>query len=171
MNKPVITLANGGVMGEPEVLRALLGPQINVRWETLPGLAVYRQTDPPDQFWQTIKQFWDDKGTPYLAAYTVVPTEGRSALVGCVDFESMRDLKKAADRLNYWSFHDPDPEKAWFRYEAFRLGNARYLTERLNIGPAELVKDGFRETGEYKKFVRDMVNQATEYRLSLERAT
>lgn len=173
MNPPkIIRLVNAGPMGEPEVLRNLLGPQIKVTEITLPGLQVYRQAQPPEHVWSAMKEFWDDAGKPYGGAFTLVPQEEASAVVGCIEFDSPAALKPVAQRLSFWSFHDGrNPQNAWFQYrEIRREGDISYITERLNADPSTLVpvEEGYRETSEYKAYVAEMARQAEEYRLEQE---
>lgn len=164
-------LVNAGPMGEPQVIKALLGPQTKVSEITLDGFEVRRQPRPPENVWSIIKKFWDDAGHPYGGAYSLVKKEGTTATVGCVEFDSPAQLKPAAQKLGLWSFHDAkSPKDAWFQYKAiYRDGDIAYITERVNANPDTLepVVDNYRETPEYKAFVAEMAKQANEYRESL----
>lgn len=165
-------LVNAGPMGEAHVIKALLGSQTQVSEITLDGFEVRRQPRPPENVWNVIKKFWDDKGHPYGGAYSLVKKEGASAIVGCIEFDSPAQLKPAAQKLGLWSFHDAkSPKDAWFQYkEIYRDGDIAYITERVNADPDTLepVADNYRETLEYKAFVKEMAKQAIEYRESLE---
>lgn len=165
-------LVNAGPMGEPKVIKALLGPQTQVSEITLGGFEVRRQPRPPENVWRVIKKFWNDAGHPYGGAYSLVPKEGAAAVVGCVEFDSPAQLKPAAQKLGFWSFHNAkDTKEAWFHYkEIQRVGDTSYITERVNADPAmlESVAGNYRETREYRAFVEEMAKQANEYRESLE---
>src|SRR5258708_6698693 len=119
MNPPAkFRIALAGPMGEPKVLKSLLGPQTEVKQMTLQGFEVRRQPLPPENVWNIIKGFWDEAGHPFGGAYSLVPKEGASALVGCVEFDSAAQLKPAAQKLGFWSFHNSKyPAEAWFQYK------------------------------------------------------
>jgi len=165
-------LVNAGPMGEPEVVKALLGPQTQVSEITLDGFEVRRQPRPPENVWKIIKEFWDDAGHPYGGAYSLVPKKGAKAVVGCVEFNSLDELQRAVKKLGVWSFHDrKSPKDAWFNYKRIpREGDIPYFTERVNADPATLesVANNYRETSEYSAFVAEMAKQANGYRESLE---
>lgn len=166
-------LVNAGPMGEPQVIKALLGPDTVVNQITIDGFEVRRQPRPPEHVWKIIRRFWDDKGNPYGGAYSLAPKEGAKALVGFIEFNSHEELKHAAKKLSVWSFHDiiENPEGAWFQYkEISREDGISSVTERVNANydALEKVPDNYREEEGYKSFVNEMARQAREYRESLE---
>ena len=165
-------LVNAGPMGEPEVIKALLGPQTQVTEMILDGFEVRRQPRPPEHVWNIIKEFWDDAGHPYGGAYSLVPKKGVKAVVGCVEFSSLDELQSAVKKLGVWSFHDrKSPKDAWFNYKRIpKEGDVPYFTERVNAdyNTLESVGSNYREAADYKSFVDEMANQAKGYRESLE---
>lgn len=185
MNSPAqFKLVVPGIMGEPEVLRALLGPDAKVSQIQLEGYELRLQTEIPDDVRELLDKDWDKKGIPYPGAYTLVPKEGATAMVGCVDFSSQDEVKKAIERVDYWDFHkrkhgetnEAPIRSPWFRYrsrtEGSGDGKVVYLIEELadKSAKTEVVGDGYRETEGYRKGVNAMVEQANTYRMSLEGA-
>jgi hypothetical protein len=174
MDKPIspppakFRLVNTGPMGEPSVIKALLGPKTEVSEIVLEGFEVLKQPKPPEHVWSIIREYWDDAGKPYGGGYTLAPKEGKRAVVGCVEFNSPADLKEAATLLGSWSFHDGKrPVEAWFQYkELFRNGDISYITERLNAdtNTLEPAKDSYREDPTYQEFVAEMARQAAAFR-------
>lgn len=165
-------LVNAGPVGEPQVIKALLGPKTQVKEMTLDGFEVRRQPRPPEKVWNIIKEFWDDKGHPYGGAYSLVPKEGAKVVVGCVEFDSPAELKPAAKMLGMWSFHNGgNPKEAWFQYkQLFRDGDISYITERVNadLATLERVPANYKEDPKYKVFVGEMARQANGFRESME---
>ena len=159
-------------MGEPKVLKALLGKQIEATEITLNGFEVRRQARPHIGYVnEAIRKEWDKKGKSYPGAYGLVRKEGAKAVVGCVEFSSREAVKEAVARLDFWNYHDrKNKSDEWFKYQAFQEGETVYITELLIAPESELepVDENYKEDPKYKDGVDEMARQAYEWRLSQE---
>src|SRR5438874_1234047 len=100
-----------GPVGEEKVLKALLGPEIQVTQLVLNNFQVLKQPTLPKDVWNIMKPHWQDR---YKGAYTMDYQEGATARVGCIEFTSRQAFEKAAKMIGDWDFHDMN----WYRYES-----------------------------------------------------